>query len=134
MTAAAELIIEVCGRQIRKRTTFWIAPLSAIRSCHLLLGLSPVELGGAPFALATDSAVTVSAESLGSCINPGARCYVLPCIAGHVGADCAAVVLSEAPTISRGIDPAGGCRNECRDCAGQPASTSGSEQSYGPRF
>ena len=66
---------------------------------HLLLGLSPVELGGAPFALATDSAVTVSAQRLNLGINPGARCYVLPCIAGHVGADCAAVVLSEAPHL-----------------------------------
>ena len=28
---------------------------------------------------------------------PGARVYILPCIAGHVGADCAGVVLSETP-------------------------------------
>ena len=30
-------------------------------------------------------------------INAGARVYVLPCVAGHVGADAAGVVLSEAP-------------------------------------
>ena len=30
-------------------------------------------------------------------IHPNARVYVLPCIAGHVGADTAGVVLSEAP-------------------------------------
>ena len=30
-------------------------------------------------------------------VNPGARAYVLPCIAGHVGADTAGVILSEAP-------------------------------------
>ncbi len=29
--------------------------------------------------------------------NAGARVYVLPCIAGHVGADAAGVILSEAP-------------------------------------
>ena len=29
--------------------------------------------------------------------NPGARVYLLPCIAGHVGADTAGVILSEAP-------------------------------------
>ena len=29
--------------------------------------------------------------------NAGARVYVLPCIAGHVGADTAGVILSEAP-------------------------------------
>ncbi len=99
-TAVAELIVEVCAEADQKPDnildcTFVGNPIMH----HLLLGLSPVELGGAPFALATDSAVTVSAESLGLGINPGARCYVLPCIAGHVGADCAAVVLSEAPYL-----------------------------------
>ncbi len=99
-TAAAELIVEVCAEADQKPDnildcTFVGNPIMH----HLLLGLSPVELGGAPFALATDSAVTVSAQSLGLGINPGARCYVLPCIAGHVGADCAAVVLSEAPYL-----------------------------------
>jgi uncharacterized 2Fe-2S/4Fe-4S cluster protein (DUF4445 family) len=64
---------------------------------HLLLGIDPVELGGAPFALAVDAALDVRAHELGLAINPGGRVYILPCIAGHVGADAAAVVLAEAP-------------------------------------
>ncbi len=64
---------------------------------HLLLGLSPVELGWAPFALATNRAVHIAAKELGFNCNPAAEIYILPCIAGHVGADCAGVVLSEAP-------------------------------------
>ena len=64
---------------------------------HLFLGLDPTELGGAPFALATDRAVHRRAADLGLRANPGARVYVLPCIAGHVGADTAGVILSEAP-------------------------------------
>jgi uncharacterized 2Fe-2S/4Fe-4S cluster protein (DUF4445 family) len=64
---------------------------------HLFLGIDPVELGGAPFALATGLAVTCPARELGFSLNPGAWAYVLPCIAGHVGADTAGVVLSEAP-------------------------------------
>lgn len=64
---------------------------------HLLLGINPVELGGAPFALATDQALTVWATELDLAIHPNARVYVLPCIAGHVGADTAGVILSEAP-------------------------------------
>ncbi len=64
---------------------------------HLLLGIDPVELGGAPFALATDEAVRTSAAVLALDINPNARVYVLPCIAGHVGADAAAMVLSARP-------------------------------------
>ena len=68
---------------------------------HLLLGIDPVELGGAPFALATDSAVEILAPELGlTSVNPGARIYILPCIAGHVGADCAGVVLSETPWLN----------------------------------
>ncbi len=66
---------------------------------HLLLGISPVELGGAPFALATDGALTLGAGELGVGINPGARAYVLPCIAGHVGADAAGMILSEGPHL-----------------------------------
>lgn len=66
---------------------------------HLLLGIDPVELGGAPFALATDEAVRTSAADLGIDVNPRAEVYILPCIAGHVGADAAAVVLSEAPYL-----------------------------------
>ena len=64
---------------------------------HLLLGLNPVELGTAPFALATDSATTVPARELGIGINPGGYVYALPCIAGHVGADTAGVLLAETP-------------------------------------
>ncbi|MDD9962914.1 MAG: ASKHA domain-containing protein [Gammaproteobacteria bacterium] len=64
---------------------------------HLFFGLSPVELGGAPFALAVDGALRASAADLGLAINPGATVYALPCIAGHVGADAAGVLLAEAP-------------------------------------
>ncbi len=64
---------------------------------HLLLGISPVELGGAPFALAVDESVQLAACDLGLEINPGAVAYVLPCIAGHVGADTAGMVLCEQP-------------------------------------
>ena len=33
-------------------------------------------------------------------VHPGARAYVLPCIAGHVGADTAGVILSEGPHLT----------------------------------
>ena len=64
---------------------------------HLLLGIDPTELGGAPFALAASGGLTLRAGDIDLDINPGGRLYVLPCIAGHVGADAAGVVLSEAP-------------------------------------
>jgi uncharacterized 2Fe-2S/4Fe-4S cluster protein (DUF4445 family) len=67
---------------------------------HLVLGIDPVELGGAPFALATDEALTLKASDIGLKLHPGARLYTLPCIAGHVGADAAGVILAERPDLS----------------------------------
>ncbi|HEY5204798.1 MAG TPA: ASKHA domain-containing protein [Roseiarcus sp.] len=66
---------------------------------HLVLGLDPTELGGAPFALTIDSAYEVRAYELGLDVAPGAFVYALPCIAGHVGADTAGVVLAEGPHL-----------------------------------
>ena len=67
---------------------------------HLFLGIDPYELGQAPFALATSGALRLTARDLGLDLHPAARVYILPCIAGHVGADAAAVALSEAPDKS----------------------------------
>jgi uncharacterized 2Fe-2S/4Fe-4S cluster protein (DUF4445 family) len=67
---------------------------------HLLLGLDPTELGSAPFALTVDEALRLPAAELGLPVHPGARAYVLPCIAGHVGADTAGMILSEAPHLA----------------------------------
>ena len=64
---------------------------------HLFLGIDPTELGGAPFALAVSGAVHTLANVLDLSVNRGARVYMLPCIAGHVGADAAAVTLCEGP-------------------------------------
>ena len=66
---------------------------------HLFLGLDPRELGGAPFALAVDTALDLKARDIGIGIHPGACVYVLPCIAGHVGADAAGMVLAEEPHL-----------------------------------
>ncbi|MFT6775743.1 MAG: uncharacterized 2Fe-2S/4Fe-4S cluster protein (DUF4445 family) [Paracoccaceae bacterium] len=64
---------------------------------HLLLGIDPTELGWAPFALATADAVSGMASDLDVHMHQAARFHFLPCVAGHVGADAAAVVLSESP-------------------------------------
>ena len=70
---------------------------------HLVLGIDPVELGGAPFALAVDTALTLPAATLGIAVHPNARIYVLPCIAGHVGADAAGMILAERPDRDEGV-------------------------------
>ena len=70
---------------------------------HLFLGIDPFELGQAPFALATSDAVRLRAADLNLNIHRSAHVYLLPCIAGHVGADAAAVALSEAPEKSEDL-------------------------------
>ena len=70
---------------------------------HLVLGLDPVPLGQAPFTLATERAAHASAAELKLGVHPGARVYVLPCIAGHVGADTAGVILAEQPHLAEAV-------------------------------
>ncbi|WP_202314912.1 ASKHA domain-containing protein [Mesorhizobium sp. L-8-10] len=64
---------------------------------HLFLGIDPTELGQAPFALAVSGSLQYWAHEVDIAVNRGARLYMLPCIAGHVGADAAGATLSEGP-------------------------------------
>ncbi len=70
---------------------------------HLFLGLDVRPLGEAPFTLATDSSLEIDASTAGVDLAPACRIYLLPCIAGHVGADAAGMVLSERPHKSSEI-------------------------------
>ena len=99
--AINRLIVEVTYEAGLKRTdvlnaTFVGNPIML----HLLMGIDPTELGGAPFALASNAGHTYWATELGVKMHPDARVYVLPSIAGHVGADAAGMILSEGPHLS----------------------------------
>jgi uncharacterized 2Fe-2S/4Fe-4S cluster protein (DUF4445 family) len=99
--ALGELAAEVAAEAgIEKETILEVTLVGNPIMHHLVLGLDPVELGGAPFALAIDRAITVTAAELGVAIHPNARVYALPCIAGHVGADTAGVILAERPDLA----------------------------------
>jgi uncharacterized 2Fe-2S/4Fe-4S cluster protein (DUF4445 family) len=64
---------------------------------HLLLGIHPQELGGAPFALAVREGLDIKARELGLRLHPEAYVHVLPAEAGHVGADNVGVLIAEEP-------------------------------------
>ena len=66
---------------------------------HLLLGINPIELGGAPFALATRDGMDVRARELGVRLHQGARIHILPSEAGHVGGDNVSALISEEPYL-----------------------------------
>lgn len=63
---------------------------------HLVLGIDPTALGVAPFTLTTSSAVQGRATDIDVNLH-NAVLYVAPCIAGHVGADAAAMIIAEEP-------------------------------------
>ncbi len=67
---------------------------------HLLLGVNPRELGGAPFSLITHSPLDLKARDLGLKINAGGNIHIPACEAGHVGADNVGVLVAEAPYTS----------------------------------
>jgi uncharacterized 2Fe-2S/4Fe-4S cluster protein (DUF4445 family) len=67
---------------------------------HLFLGIDPTPLGTAPFTLATDQTTVIRAVDIDIHLHPEARVCILPCIAGHIGADTAGVILAERPDLS----------------------------------
>jgi len=100
-TAVAETAEEACREAgVEASQVFEAVLVGNPVMHHLLLGIDPRELGGAPFALAVDGPVSLPAAELGLRLHPEAAAWLPPCIAGHVGADAAAVVLSEAPHLS----------------------------------
>ena len=66
---------------------------------HIFFGISPVELGQAPFTLAIRGWLDVDAKDLGFDLYPKTRLSFLPLIAGHVGADTAAAYPSQMDTM-----------------------------------
>lgn len=93
-----ELFLKICDEGNITRDLI----LEAVFVCnpvmhHLLLGIDPFELGQAPFALASSNSQSFKAREIGIDLSSETRVYILPCIAGHVGADAAAVALSEQP-------------------------------------
>ena len=63
-----------------------------------------VPTGVAPFTLFEDKAIDTTADDLSIQANPATRVHVLPCIAGHVGADTSGVLLATKPQQADGIN------------------------------
>jgi len=61
---------------------------------HIFLGVYPKYLSLAPYCPAVQQAVDYGPTDVGLNINPRGNCHVLPVVAGFVGADHLAVILS----------------------------------------
>ena len=96
--ALAAMVAELCAEAgVDAETVLEVSLVGNPIMHHLVYGLDPRGLGGAPFALATTGSITARASELDLGVHPGARAYSPPCVAGHVGADAAAMVLAEGP-------------------------------------
>ncbi|MFQ5557217.1 MAG: ASKHA domain-containing protein [Acidimicrobiales bacterium] len=95
--ALDDLIGELCDRVgVDRREIHDVVIVGNPIMHHLVLGIDPTPLGAAPFTLAVGGAVHGRATDLDLDL-PRAMLYVGPCIAGHVGADAAALTLAEGP-------------------------------------
>ena len=61
---------------------------------HLFLGISPASLAYAPYTPAAAEPMQLSASEFGFTVNPSAKLYMLPNIAGFVGADTVGAALA----------------------------------------
>lgn len=61
---------------------------------HLFLGLSPKYIAAVPYVPVVGESLTLKASELQFHINPAGRVFLLPNIAGFVGADTVAVILA----------------------------------------
>jgi uncharacterized 2Fe-2S/4Fe-4S cluster protein (DUF4445 family) len=71
---------------------------------HLLLGIDPQSLALAPFSPGFTGPVTKKAKELNLIIDENAQVNVLPNIAGHVGSDIVAVLLSSGLSSMEGAN------------------------------
>ena len=99
-----ELLGRLCARQaIAPRHLYDMTAVGNTAMHHLALGVSPVGLGGAPFAPGLAAPLTLRAVELGFAMNPEAGVHFPPPIAGFVGSDCLAVIA--ATRLARATAP-----------------------------
>jgi uncharacterized 2Fe-2S/4Fe-4S cluster protein (DUF4445 family) len=92
----------VRSARIRLQNIYEITLVGNTTMIHILLGINPIELGGAPFALANRDAMDLKARELGLRLHPSANAHILPSEAGHVGADNVGVLIAEEPYLKQG--------------------------------
>lgn len=106
--AIIETINQLAARAARsarigKQKIYEITLVGNTTMIHIVLGINPIELGGAPFALANRDAMDIKARELGLRLHPNANAHILPSQAGHVGADNVGVLIAEEPYLKQGI-------------------------------
>lgn len=90
-----EMIEKICTRNaISPQYIYEAAVVGNTTMSHLFLGVNPASLARIPFSPVFREGIYQRADTLHLQVNPQAKVYVLPNIAGHVGSDITAVMLA----------------------------------------
>ncbi len=90
-----EIIAECCQvANVSPTDIYELVCVGNTAMMHLLLGVSPEPIALAPYVPVFNEPVTVEAWRLGLKIHPNGLLTTLPCVAGYIGADTVAVVLT----------------------------------------
>ena len=90
-----EIIAECCQvANVSPTDIYELVCVGNTAMMHLLLGVNPEPIALAPYVPVFNEPVTVEAWRLGLKIHPNGLLTTLPCVAGYIGADTVAVVLT----------------------------------------
>lgn len=88
---------------IKEEEIYQVTVVGNTTMSHLFLAVDPANLAPSPFIPGFSRLVSLKAKELGLNIAPQARVYVLPNIAGYVGADTVGVILATELDQKQGI-------------------------------
>ena len=97
VAAINKLLVETCATAgISNRDVCDVVAVGNTAMHHLFLGISPQYVAQSPYAPVIRTSVTLPCSEIGLHANNSAYAYLLPNIAGFVGADAVADVISTA--------------------------------------
>ena len=97
-------IEEACGRAgIDRERIYKVVVVGNTVMHHLFLGIDPTHVGQAPYAPSVRRGLVVTAREVGLRLRPETPVFLLPLVAGFVGADASGVILSTRIYESRGV-------------------------------
>jgi uncharacterized 2Fe-2S/4Fe-4S cluster protein (DUF4445 family) len=98
------LIEEACGTAgIDRERVYKVVVVGNTVMHHLFLGIDPTYVGHAPYAPSLRRGLGVTAREVGLRLRPETPVFLLPLVAGFVGADASAVILSTRIYESREV-------------------------------
>ncbi len=93
-----EIVAECCqSAKVAPADIYELVCVGNTAMLHLLLGVNPEPIALAPYVPVFNDAITVEAWRLGLRAHPNAVVTTLPCVAGYIGADTVAMVLTHLP-------------------------------------